>query len=161
MRKHQRNVFGRTIAGLAVSAALAAVLAASVSAQKVDKNDKDTKAAGAERPKLSLSARPTVAIAPARVVLTAELTGGANDYQDYYCPSVRWEWGDLSSSEAGLDCPPYEEGKTEIKRRFTTEHTFDRAGSYKVYFRMKHGSKEVAATSVTIKLQPGAHDIDQ
>jgi hypothetical protein len=142
------------------SLALAATLTAA--GQKTDKNDKDAKGGSADRPKLTLTARPTIAIAPARVVFTAELAGGANDFQDYYCPSVRWEWGDLSSSESGADCPPYEAGKTEIKRRFTVEHNFDHAGSYKVYFRMKHGSKEMAATSVTVKLQPGAHDgIDQ
>lgn len=162
MRRFGLRTFARGGLGLASSLAFAALLVASLSAQKNDKNskDKDAKNPGTDRPKLTLTARPTVAIAPARVVLTAELTGGANDYQEYYCPSVRWEWGDLSSSETGLDCPPYEEGKTEIKRRFVTEHTFDRSGSYKVYFRMKHGSKEIAVTSVTIKLQPGAHDID-
>jgi hypothetical protein len=149
--------------GFASSLLLAALVTASPLAQKNSKNDKDkdAKTASADRPKLTLIARPALAIAPARVVLTAELVGGANDFEEYYCPSVRWEWGDLSSSESGLDCPPYEEGKTEIKRRFTIEHNFDRAGSYKVYFRMRHGSKEVAATSITIKLQPGAHDIDQ
>jgi hypothetical protein len=27
--------------------------------------------------------------------------------------------------------------------------------------RLKHGSKELSATSVTIKLQPGVHDYDR
>ena len=63
--------------------------------------------------------------------------------------------GDLSSSEATSDCPPYEEGKTEIKRRFTVDHKFDHAGSFKIYIRLKHGNKEIAVTSTTIKLQPG------
>jgi hypothetical protein len=142
---------------------VAAALAASLSAQK---NDKDAKSpvspvgSEAQRPKLALKAQPSIGIAPTRVVLTAEFTGGSNDFEEYYCPTVRWEWGDLSSSESATDCPPYEAGKSEIKRRFTVDHKFDRAGSYKVYFRIKHGSKEVAATSTTIKLQPGAHDID-
>jgi hypothetical protein len=137
------------------TAAAMVVVAASLSAQK-----DNGKPAGGERPKITLTARPAVGIAPARVVLTAELVGGSNDYEDYYCPTVRWEWGDLTSSESGSDCAPFEAGKTEIKRRYTIEHTFDRAGSYKVFFRLKHGSKELAATSVTIKVQPGAHDND-
>jgi hypothetical protein len=140
-----------------IGAVLLLVLAASLSAQK---NSKDTKAPEPQRPKLSLRAQPAIAITPARVVLTAELTGGADDFEEYYCPTVRWEWGDLSSSESALDCPPYEEGKTQIKRRFTTEHRFEHAGSYKVFFRLKHGSKEVAAISTMIKLQPGASPED-
>lgn len=142
--------------GLGFSLALATTIGAAA-----QKDTKDQKSGGNEKPKLSLVARPTIAIAPARVVLTAELTGGADDYQDFYCPRVEWEWGDLSSSEQGADCPPYEAGKTSIKRRFTVEHNFEHAGSYKVFFRMKHASKEVAATSITIKLQPGTQDFPQ
>ena len=140
-----------------VGAVLLLVLPIPFSAQK---NDKDAKAAAPQRPKLALRAQPTVAISPARVVLTAELTGGSDDFEEYYCPTIRWEWGDLNSSESSLDCAPYEAGKTQIKRRYTMEHKFDRAGSYKVFFRLKHGSKEVAATSTMVKLQPGAQDLD-
>ena len=150
----------RTGARGITGAALLLVLAASLSAQKSGQKN-DAKAPESQRPKLSLRAQPAIAIAPARVVLTAELTGGSDDFQEYYCPTVRWEWGDLSSSESALDCAPYEEGKTQIKRRFTIEHKFEHAGSFKVYLRLKHGSKEVAAISTTIKLQPGgAPDID-
>ncbi|HEX4348480.1 MAG TPA: hypothetical protein VHZ73_12970 [Vicinamibacterales bacterium] len=146
----------RNALGLGLSFALAAAIGASA-----QKNAKDGKSSGNDKPKLSLVARPNVAIAPARVVLTAELAGGADDYQDYYCPSITWEWGDLSSSEQGADCPPYEAGKTTIKRRFTVEHNFDHQGSYKVYFKMMHGSKEIASTSVTVRVQPGTNDFDQ
>jgi len=145
MRKAARGVLGFT-----ASAALAALMAASLSAQ--NKNDK---------PKLSLTARPSVAIAPARVVLTAELTGGANDFEEYYCPTVRWEWGDLTSSESGADCAPYEAGKSEIKRRFVVDHKFESSGSFKVYVRLKHGNKELAATSTTVKIQPGGRIEEQ
>jgi hypothetical protein len=150
----------RTGARGITGAALLLVLAASLSAQKSGPNtspntSKDAKAPEPQRPKLSLRAQPAIAIAPARVVLTAEFTGGSDDFEEYYCPTVRWEWGDLSSSESALDCAPYEEGKTQIKRRFTIEHKFEHAGSFKVFFRLKHGSKEVAAISTMIKLQPG------
>lgn len=155
MRTVSRNALG-----LGLSLVLAGTLA--VSAQK---NDKDAAKNGKndrnDKPKLTLVARPSIAIAPARVVLTAELTGGADDYQDFYCPSVTWEWGDLSSSEQGADCAPYEAGKTMIKRRFTVEHNFQHQGAYKVYFKMMHGSKEIASTSVTVRLQPGTNDLGQ
>lgn len=136
-----------------VGAALLLVLPMPFSAQK---SDKDAKPAEPQRPKLSLRAQPAVSISPARVVFTAELTGGADDFEEYYCPTVRWEWGDLSSSESQLDCPAYEAGRTQIKRRFTVEHKFNRPGSFKVFFRMKHGTKDVGATSVMVKVQPGA-----
>jgi hypothetical protein len=147
----------RTAVGLATSLMLAALLAATPLAQKNDAQKADK---NGDKPKLTLTARPTVAIAPARVVLTAELTGGADDYQEYYCPSVRWEWGDLSSSESSMDCPPYEEGKTEIKRRFTVEHVF-RAGAYRVMFRLKRHDKAVGFATVNIQVRPGLRDISQ
>src|SRR5688572_5714536 len=55
---------------------------------------RDTKSNENPRPKLSLKAQPNVGIAPQRIMLTAELTGGANDFQDYYCPTILWDWAD-------------------------------------------------------------------
>jgi hypothetical protein len=109
------------------------------------------------RPKLSLKANPTVSISPARVVLTAELTGGANDYEELYCATVDWDWGDGTESESTTDCEPYETGKSEIKRRFTVQHVF-RAGVHKVAFRLKRNDKTVAGATVTLQVQPGIQD---
>jgi hypothetical protein len=92
-------------------------------------------------------------------VLTAALTGGSNDYQDYYCPTVDWDWGDGTESESTLDCDPYVAGKSEIKRRFTVEHVFH-AGLHRVYFRLKRNDKVLAAASVTIQVQPGVGEGD-
>src|SRR2546425_13211676 len=100
--------------------AIAMMLAPASAQQKDDKNgakDQDV------RPKLTLKAQPMMAIAPARVVFSAELTGG-NDLREYYCPTVEWTWGDDTRSEATSDCEPYEAGKSEIKRRFIVEHQF-------------------------------------
>ena len=108
------------------------------------------------RPRLTVRAQPPVGIAPARVVLTAELAGGANDFEEYYCPTVVWEWGDDTQSESTLDCEPYEAGKSEIRRRFTVEHQFRRAGAYKVLFRLKKRDKLVATGNVIVQIQPGA-----
>ena len=106
------------------------------------------------RPKLSLKAQPNVGIAPAKIMLTAELTGGANDYQEYYCPTVLWDWADGTESESTLDCEPYEAGKSEIRRRFTVTHTF-RAGGHKVWVRLKRNDKLLASANVLITIQPG------
>jgi hypothetical protein len=138
----------------AASLVTALALAAAPAAQKDDKtHDQDTR-----RPKVTLKAVPIVSIAPSRVVLTAELVGGANDYEDYYCPTVEWDWGDGTQSSSTADCEPYESGKTEIKRRFTIEHVF-RAGSYRVMFRLKRRDKSLAAATANIQVRPGIRDI--
>lgn len=121
-----------------------------VHAQRETKSPKEEN----QRPRLSLKARPNVGIAPARVVLTAELVGGASDFQEYYCPTVLWDWADGTESESTFDCEPYEAGKSEIKRRYTVQHTF-RAGSHKVWIRLKRNDKLVASADVTIQIQPG------
>src|SRR4029077_1299178 len=122
-----------------------------VGAQKNDQSAKDNaRQLEAKRPKISLRAQPPVGVAPFRVVLTGELQGGANDFEEYYCPTIEWAWGDLTTSESTLDCEPYEAGKSQIKRRFTVEHMFRRAGAYKVYFHLKRKDKVLASASVTI-----------
>jgi hypothetical protein len=138
---------------VAAAAAIGLVFA-SAGAVESQKGSSDSK-----KPRLNLKAQPPVGISPVRVVLTAELVGGANDSQDYYCPTIQWEWGDGTSSEVTTDCAPYEEGKTEIKRRFTVEHIFRRSGAYKVYFRMKHNDKDIAAVSTIVQVQPGGRDV--
>jgi len=101
----------RTTWAGAASLLVAAALTIPVSAQKKDKDQKDSVD---PRPKISLHATPVIAMAPARVVLTAELNGGANDFEEYYCGAVEWEWGDGTKSESSSDCAPYEPGKSEI-----------------------------------------------
>jgi hypothetical protein len=92
---------------------------------------------------------------PARVVFTAELMGGANDFEEYYCPTIEWDWGDDTRSESTIDCEPYEAGKSEIRRRFTVVHVFKRPGSFRVYFRLKQGAKAVANANTTVQIRAG------
>ena len=139
---------------------LSAALATTALAQKPDKDTKDTKDAkdsADKRPSIKLKAAPIIAMAPARIVLTAEITGGPNDYEEYYCPTVEWEWGDGTHSEATSDCAPYESGKSEIKRRYTVEHVF-RAGNYRVQFRLKRRDKGMGGASISIQVRPGLRD---
>jgi hypothetical protein len=110
-----------------------------------------------DRPRLSLNASPRMGRSPLRAVLTAELTGGANDYEDFYCPTVVWQWGDGTESESTLDCQPYEAGKSSIKRRFTVEHVFD-AGEHTVVFQLKRREKALATANVIVEVQPGIRD---
>ena len=99
-------------------------------------------------------------MSPARVVLTAELVGGANDFEEYYCPAIEWDWGDGTHSASSTDCAPYEAGKSEIKRRFTVEHVF-RAGMFRVMFKLKRREKPVAFATVNIQVRPGLRDTGQ
>jgi hypothetical protein len=139
----------------AASLVLSASLAASAAMQKADKDAKDGQ--DNKRPQIRLRAQPVIAMAPARVVLTAELVGGANDFEEFYCPAIEWEWGDGTQSESASDCAPYEPGKSEIKRRYTVEHVF-RAGAYRVMFHLKRRDKSVGAASVNIQIRPGLRD---
>jgi hypothetical protein len=129
--------------------ALALALGVAVYAQKGSEDKK---------PSLSLKATPVAGFAPLRVRLTVDVRGGADDFQDLYCPSVEWEWGDDLRSGNSEDCAPYEPGKTLIKRRYSTEHVFRYGGTYKVTLRLKQKDRVVALSSTTIEVRPGVRD---
>lgn len=112
------------------------------------------------KPHLSVRASPNTGFVPFRSVFTAELTGGANDYEDYYCAKVEWDWGDDTRSQAGYDCEPYEKGKSEIRRRFTQDHTFRIPGNYDVTFRLIQGSKVMVAAKVTVQVRDESRRAD-
>ena len=157
MKRHLRRDAWTGAASVLVSA----MLVAAASAQKPDKGSKDNKEPpDPKRPKITLKAQPLIAMAPARVVLTAELVGGDNDFEDFYCPAVEWEWGDGTKSESATDCPPYEPGKSEIKRRFTVEHVFrlGRPNGYRVTVHLKRRDKSVGAATVNVQVRPGLRD---
>ncbi len=110
------------------------------------------------KPKLTLRASPSVAFTPARIFLVAELRGGANDYEEFYCPTIEWDWGDDTQSESSYDCEPYEPGKSEIRRRYSAEHTYRVAGRFQVQFRLKKKDKVVAAAQTVLQIRPGVRD---
>ena len=110
---------------------------------------------GNKKPSLSLKASPSISFAPARVVMVAELKGGSNDFEDFYCPTLEWEWGDLTTSTAEADCEPYAPGKSEIKRRYTVEHRFKNSGAFRVVLRFKKGDKVVGSANTTIQVRAG------
>ena len=111
-----------------------------------------------KKPSLSLKATPPVGFSPLKVRLVVEVKGGADDAQDFYCPSIEWDWGDNLTSESSEDCEPYEAGKSSILRRYSTEHTFNYAGNYTVRFRMKQSKKVVASTSVNVQVRSGIRE---
>jgi len=123
--------------------------AAAPSAAGTDGSDKG------QRPSIAVRASPTFAFAPARIVIKAELKGGADDFEEYYCAGVEWDWDDGTVSEVSQDCEPYEAGKSEIKRRYTVEHVYRLAGRYRVQFKLKRNDKVIVAANTTVEVRPG------
>jgi len=127
----------------------ALAVAASVQAAGPDKKDK---------PSISVKVTPPVGFSPAQMKLTADLKGGADDYEEFYCATVEWDWGDDTKSESKTDCDPYEAGKSAIKRHFSVDHTFNTSGEYRVEFRLKQKDKVVGRGSTEVKVRPGIRD---
>lgn len=111
---------------------------------------------GKGKPSITVRANPAVAFAPARIVATAELAGGADDFSDFYCAKVEWTWGDGTTSEAQDDCDPYVAGQSRIRRRFTNEHRFELAGNYEIRLNLKQGKKTVGSGSVIVRVRDGS-----
>jgi hypothetical protein len=111
-----------------------------------------------KKPSVSLRATPNVGFTPVRIAFVAELRGGSNDYEDFYCATVEWDWGDGTKSEESIDCDPYVAGESEIRRRFSKDHQYQTADEYRVLFRLKKAGKVVGASSTVIRLRPGVRD---
>lgn len=111
-----------------------------------------------KKPKISVKANPAMAISPARVVASADINGGPDDFEEFYCAAVEWDWGDDTRSNNSADCDPYEAGKSQIKRRFTADHTYRTAGDYRIQFRLKKKDKPIAAATTSVKIKPGLGD---
>jgi len=138
----------------AVRRAVPAILCASALAISLQASGQDKKPA---KPSVTVKVSPIVGFSPARMVLTADLKGG-EESEELYCATVEWEWGDDTRSEAKTDCDPFEAGKSEIKRHFTIDHTYNVAGEYRVEFRLKQKNKVVARGSTDVKVRPGVRD---
>lgn len=112
----------------------------------------------AKRPSLSLRVNPPVGFTPLRVQVVAELKDGSDDYADYYCAGVEWEWGDGTISESSSDCEPYEAGKSTIRRRFTADHVFRQGGQYRIIFKLKQKTRQVAAATSNVQVRSSGGD---
>jgi len=122
-------------------------------------------AAAADKPKLRVKANPTMAFSPARIVVTGDVTGGAENDPQLYCLGVEWDWDDGTKSGDSADCEPFEAGKSEIKRHFTTDHTYrieDQTATtntidyrdFHVQLRLKKNGKVVVSGGTTVKVKP-------
>jgi hypothetical protein len=126
----------------------------SVSVAQSEKDD-PKKEKEPKRPSLSLKATPGTGMVPARISATAEFKGGDDDFQEYYCPAIEWNWGDGTVSEASNDCDPYEAGVSQIKRRYTQSHTYKRPGAFRIVFRLKHRDRVLTSQTTLVRLLGG------
>jgi hypothetical protein len=135
------------------SCASALLLAAAITSSAQSPDVKDRKEP--KRPSLSLRATPGTGMVPVRVTATAEFKGGDDDFQEYYCPTIEWNWGDGTVSEATADCEPYEAGVSQFRRRYTVQHTFKRAGAYRIAFRLKVKDRVLTSQTTMVRLLGG------
>jgi len=116
---------------------------------------RDNEAQADRKPSLSLRATPPVGFTPLRVRITAELRGGSDDFADYYCPTIEWDWGDGTRSENTEDCDPYEPGRSTIRRRISVEHVYREPGGFRIQLRLKQKTRVVATTSAIVQVRGG------
>jgi len=112
--------------------------------------------AEARKPTLSLRVTPPMGFTPLRVRAAAEVRDGSDDYADFYCATVEWDWGDGTISENTGDCNPYEAGKSTIQRRFSADHIYREGGAYRIVFRLKQKSKQVGNATTNVTVRSGA-----
>jgi hypothetical protein len=113
------------------------------------------------KPSIAVKSSPVMGTAPFRVVLTADVRGGADDYEQYYCATIEWDMGDGNKAEQQVDCDPYEPGKSQIKRRYVREQVFDTPGEFRVMFRLKQKNKVVGSGNTTVRVRPGLRDMGE
>jgi len=140
---------------IAVLSATAVILASAAAAPTSAQNPETKGESEPKRPSLNVKATPGTGMVPVRITVAAELKGGSDDYEDYYCPTIEWNWGDGTISESTNDCDPYEAGKSQIKRRYTVSHSYRRSGAYRISFRLKDGEKVLAAATTIVRLLGG------
>jgi hypothetical protein len=105
--------------------------------------------------RLNLRATPVVSFAPTRIFLSGEIKGGPDDNEQFYCPSVEWDWGDGTISERSADCAPFEAGSTTIDRHFAVSHIYRTSGEYTVTLTLRRNDRVIATAVTTLQVRPG------
>ena len=97
---------------------------------------------------VSLKAMPRVSPAPARILFTIELEGGAD--ADVYCATLEFDWGDGTKTSQAGECPAFVPGETPVERFYEVEHTYNRKGRPVVKLSLLKDGKPLARASVNI-----------
>ena len=101
------------VAGVCVGGTLLAAAAQKSDSKAAQKQGDD------KRPSLTLKVTPPLGFSPLRVHASIDVRGGPDDFNEFYCPTIEWDWGDGTVSETSEDCEPYQEGTSTIRRRFS------------------------------------------
>lgn len=110
---------------------------------------------GGESPSMTLTARPRVGEIPLTVEFLATVQGGSDEEPLLYCADAEWDFGDAKHVDR-QDCPPLEDGGVTIRRTYTTIHTYDRVGRYKVRLALLQGDKAVIIANTEVRsVKPG------
>jgi hypothetical protein len=153
MRRGHPRTRSVPVLSKAVVAAAALSLLASLSAA----SGAEEKPGKGKKPALELRPSPRFAFSPANIFFTAELKGG-DDVEALYCPEVEWEWGDGGKSVQESDCDPWTE-TAKIQRRFTSNHTFQFAGIYRVKVTLRRSGKDILSQTLSMTIRAGLGDM--
>ena len=98
---------------------------------------------GNKKPSLSLKASPSVSFAPARIVVVAEVKGGAGRFRGVLLPDRRMGMGRLDARQRSKPIANRtRRARATIKRRYTVEHRFKNPGAFKIILRLKKGRQD-------------------
>jgi len=101
-----------------------------------------------------VTARPAIAFAPAIVDLTVWLPE-VKDEEKWYCPEVRWDFGDGGVERYEADCPPWGPGAF-VERHYSAWWCYRWPGEYQVLVSLWRAHRKLteASTSVSIRWSP-------
>jgi len=110
-----------------------------------------------KKPTLKIVAIPRGGAVPLQIQFLAKLTGGDDRDPELYCLEAVWNFENSLVVDAH-DCEPLENGGT-IQRSFSTTHTFESEGSYKVSLTLRRRNEAVLTTFVKVlAVVPGLKD---
>ena len=99
---------------------------------------------------LTLRSSPGVGLAPLRVSVTAQLLGVDDNEEEYYCPTVEWDWGDGSLSRHSPDCEPFAGTDGAIRRSFFNAHVYRSAGDFTMQLRLQKRGRTVVSGAARV-----------
>lgn len=96
---------------------------------------------------LSVRADPRQGFAPLHVTFHVNLTGVAENDQNFYCLREEWDFGDGAVSSEAPNCEPFS-ADTKIAREFFADHVFNNTGIYAVRFKL--GDHKASPVSINV-----------
>jgi hypothetical protein len=102
------------------------------------------------KPRLGLIAVPRYGPFPLTVQFQAQIHDADDQDPDLYCLDADWDFDHIRFFDR-RDCPPFEEG-TKIQQRYSTSHTFELPGTYRVRLTLRRGDDMVLRDEVWIRV---------